>query len=150
VSDKSKEKARAKRLQDNYKLTIEQYDAILTYQGGVCYGCQQAEPVKGRRLSVDHDHDTGLVRGLLCSRCNPIIGKLENAYKRYGLGKVIGLNVKTLITRISSYLWQPPATKALGMAHFGYTGRTGTKAHRALLRKTKKNSATPPTSVTRK
>ncbi len=138
VNEKSKEKARAKRLQDNYKLTVEQYDIIFAFQGGVCYACQQAEPVKGRRLSVDHNHDTGLVRGLLCSRCNPIIGKLENAYKRYGLGKVIGLTVTTLATRIASYLWQPPATKALGMEHFGYTGRTGTKTHRARLRKEKK------------
>ena len=140
MREQSKERARAKRLLDNYKLTIEQYDAILAFQGGVCYACHQPEPVKGRRLSVDHDHDTGLVRGLLCSRCNPIIGKLENAYKRYGLGKVVGLDVKTLITRIAGYLWQPPATKALGMEHFGYTGRTGTKVHRARLRREAKNT----------
>jgi Recombination endonuclease VII len=123
---------------DNYKLTVEQYDRILAFQSGVCYGCGQAEPVTGRRLSVDHDHDTGLVRGLLCSRCNPIIGKLENAYKRYGLGKVEGLNVKILAIRIADYLWQPPATKALGMEHFGYSGRTGTKTHRARLRRERK------------
>ncbi len=138
MTEQAKERARAKRLWDNYKLTIAQFDTILAFQGGVCYGCGQSEPVKGRRLSVDHDHDTGLVRGLLCSRCNPIVGKLENAYKRYGLGKVPGLNVKTLATRIASYLWQPPATKALGMEHFGYSGRTGTKKHRARLRREKK------------
>ena len=123
---------------DNYKLTVEQYDVILAYQGGVCYACHQPEPVKGRRLSVDHDHETGLVRGLLCSRCNPIIGKLENAFKRYGLGKVIGLNVKTLATRIAAYLWKPPATEALGKEHFGYAGRTGTKRHRKVLKRLKK------------
>jgi len=123
---------------DNYKLTIEQYEKILAYQGGVCYGCQQSEPVKGRRLSVDHDHDTGLVRGLLCSRCNPIIGKLENAYKRYGLGKVLNLTVTILAGRIFSYLQEPPATKALRLMHFGYPGRTGTKAHRTRLRRERK------------
>lgn len=135
TKEQSKERAWAKRLWDNYKLTIEQWQAIFTFQGGVCYVCQQPEPVKGRRLSVDHEHDTGLIRGLLCSRCNPIIGKLENAYKRYGLGKVVGLTVKTLATRIASYLWESPASKALGMGHFGYTGRTGTKKHRARLRR---------------
>jgi len=150
VNEQIKECARAKRLWDNYKLTIAQYNAMFAFQGGVCYTCHHPEPVKGRRLSVDHDHNTGLVRGLLCSRCNPIIGKLENAYKRYGLGKVIGLDVKTLVTRIASYLWQPPATKALGMEHFGYTGRTGTKAHRARLRREAKIVPPIQTSFTAK
>jgi hypothetical protein len=138
VKEEQKEKARAKRLWNNYKLTIAQYDTILAWQGGVCYGCHQPEPVKGRRLSVDHDHDTGEVRGLLCSRCNPIIGKLENAYKRYGLGKVVGLTVLILATRIAEYLLVHPASRALGAPHFGYPGRTGTKAHRARLRKERK------------
>jgi len=138
VDEKKKERARAKRLWDNYKLTVEQYEIILAFQGGVCYACHQAEPVKGRRLSVDHCHDTGLIRGLLCSRCNPIVGKLENAYKRYGLGKVTDLNVQILAARIASYLLQSPATAALGAPHYGYPGRTGTKAHRARLRKEKK------------
>jgi len=140
VSEQVKERARAKRLMDNYKLTTEQYDIIFAYQGAVCYACQQPEPVKGRRLSVDHNHDTGEIRGLLCSRCNPILGKIENAFKRYGLGKVIGLHVARLIWRLSTYLGTPPATMALGMRHFGYPGRTGTKKHRALLRKEKKNT----------
>lgn len=138
MKEQTKERARVKRLMDNYKLTVEQYDAILAYQGGVCYACKCSEPVKGRRLSVDHDHTTGLVRGLLCSRCNPLFGKIENAYKRYGLGKVEGLNVAMLLTRLAVYAQYPPATKALGAPHFGYTGRTGTKKHRALLRKEKK------------
>ncbi len=126
---------------DNYKLTVEQYDAIFAYQGGVCYACKCSEPVKGRRLSVDHDHATGLVRGLLCSRCNPTLGKIENAYKRYGLGKVLDLSVAMLLTRLAVYMQYQPATKALGILHFGYPGRTGTKAHRARLRKEKKIKA---------
>lgn len=142
--------ARAKRLMDNYRLTVEQYDAILAHQGGVCYGCHQAEPVKNRRLAVDHDHSTGEVRGLLCSRCNPIIGKLERAYLRYGLGKVVGLDVKTLATRIASYLWQPPAAKALGTPHFGYPGRTNTKAHRIRLRRDRKKLVISQTTYTGK
>lgn len=147
MKEQTRERARAKRLLDNYKLTVAQYDAILAYQGGVCYACHQPEPVKGRRLSVDHCHVTGLVRGLLCSRCNPIIGKLENAYKRYGLGKLESLTVALLASRIATYLFNPPATKALGREHFGYTGRTGTKTHRARLRKERKNSGGTRTSL---
>lgn len=134
----SNEKARAKRLLDNYKLTVEQWDAISAYQNHVCYACHQPEPVKGRRLAVDHDHTTGLVRGLLCSRCNPVLGKLERAFKRYGLSKVEGLTIVLWFTRTARYVGDPPATKALGMNHFGYTGRTGTKKHRAMLKKLKK------------
>jgi hypothetical protein len=145
VKEEQKEKARAKRLWDNYKLTIAQYDAILAYQGGVCYICQCPEPVKGRRLSVDHDHTSGQIRGLCCSRCNPLIGKMENAFKRYGLGKVIGFTVAKMAVRIATYLATPPATLALGAPHFGYPGRTGTKAHRARLRKERKSM--PPVAV---
>jgi hypothetical protein len=134
---------------DNYKLTVEMYDAIFTFQGGVCYICQCPEPVNGRRLSVDHDHETGEIRGLACSRCNPLLGKIENAFKRYGLGKVIGLTVAIVIGRLHQYLLAPPASIALGYKHIGYTGRTGTKAHRTRLRKEHKMSATAQTSNTK-
>jgi hypothetical protein len=147
TSEQTKERARAKRLMDGYKLTIEQYDKIWNFQGGICYACRQPEPVNGRRLSVDHCHTTGLIRGLLCSRCNPIVGKLENAFKRYGLGKVTGLDVQILASRIASYLWEPPATQALGYRWFGYTGRTGTITHRKRLRKERKNNRVDQTSL---
>ena len=143
MTEASKEKARAKRLMDNYKLTIQMYDAIDAHQGHVCYACGQPEPVKGRRLSVDHDHITGEIRGLLCSRCNPILGKLERAFVRYGLGKIAGFSVFKYAFRIASYLVQSPASIALGGKHFGYIGRTGTKKHRARLRKERK-SVIPP------
>lgn len=145
----SKEKAWARRLWDGYKLTVEQWYIINNYQGGMCYACQQPEPVKGRRLSVDHNHTTGEVRGLLCSRCNPILGKLERAFMRYGLGKVLTLSVAKYALRIGRYLEEPPAAKALGMNHFGYTGRTGTKVHRARLRRERKQNASPGPSFTR-
>lgn len=142
MESEKQRKARAKRLWDNYKLTLEQYDIILQYQGGVCYACGEREPVAERRLAVDHDHKSGLVRGLLCSRCNPVLGKIERAFTRYGLGKVLDLNVVKWIIRISHYVESEPATKALGKKHFGYAGRTGTKAHRVRLRKERRK--TPP------
>lgn len=142
MTEQAKERARGKRLWDNYKLTIAQFDTILAHQGGLCYICWCAEPVKGRRLSVDHDHDTGEIRGLACSRCNPLLGKIENAFKRYGLGRVPDLTVAIVVLRLHQYLTAPPARKALGGIHIGYTGRTGTKKHRARLRREKK-SVTP-------
>ncbi len=44
------------------------YDSLLASQDGVCAIC--GNPPKKRRLSVDHNHRTGQVRGLLCFRCN--------------------------------------------------------------------------------
>ena len=51
-----------------YGLTAEQYDDLLKRQGGKCAICRNKP--KSKRLAVDHDHGTGAVRGLLCSRCN--------------------------------------------------------------------------------
>jgi hypothetical protein len=51
-----------------YGITGDDYDALLKRQGGKCAICR-ARP-KSKRLAVDHDHKTGAVRGLLCSRCN--------------------------------------------------------------------------------
>lgn len=57
-----------------YGITMAEYDTMLKGQGGVCAACGGREDVKGRRLCVDHDHDTGRVRGLLCHKCNTAIG----------------------------------------------------------------------------
>lgn len=51
-----------------YDLTVEEYNALLLLQDGKCAICRQ-RPVS-QRLAVDHDHQTGAVRGLCCSRCN--------------------------------------------------------------------------------
>jgi hypothetical protein len=51
-----------------YGITGDDYEALLERQGGKCAICR-ARP-KSKRLAVDHNHKTGAVRGLLCSRCN--------------------------------------------------------------------------------
>lgn len=55
-------------IERTYGLTAEQYDELLQRQQGRCAVCR-ARP-KSKRLAVDHDHRTNVVRGLLCSRCN--------------------------------------------------------------------------------
>jgi hypothetical protein len=49
-------------------ISEDEYAELLERQGGVCAIC--GNPPKTRRLSVDHNHRTGKVRGLLCFRCN--------------------------------------------------------------------------------
>jgi hypothetical protein len=60
-------------LANRYRLTTAQFDALIEAQGNACAICG-AHPPKGRRLHIDHDHETGAVRGLLCSRCNQGVG----------------------------------------------------------------------------
>lgn len=66
-------------LRANYGISIDDYDRMLAGQGGCCAVCGvpggEARP---HRLHVDHDHITGLVRGLLCANCNHALGKLRD------------------------------------------------------------------------
>ena len=61
-----------KQLLRKYKLTPLGYSLRLADQGGVCAVC--GEPPKKGRLHVDHCHETGKVRGLLCQSCNVALG----------------------------------------------------------------------------
>ena len=65
-------------LKKRYNLSLEKYRSILARQGGVCAICGEQERAGWRRLSVDHDHETMKVRGLLCRRCNSSIGLLKD------------------------------------------------------------------------
>lgn len=60
-----------------YGLTGDDFEALVEVQEGVCGICQ-TEPPEGKGLVVDHNHDTGEVRGLLCAVCNSGIGMLKD------------------------------------------------------------------------
>lgn len=62
-------------LRHRYGIDIDAYESLLEQQGGVCAICDS--PPGKRPLDVDHDHDTGVVRGLLCPRCNTALGTAE-------------------------------------------------------------------------
>lgn len=59
-----------------YGITLEDYEAMLERQDGGCAIC--GRPPQGKRLSVDHNHSNGRVRGLLCVRCNSAVGLLDD------------------------------------------------------------------------
>lgn len=65
-----------------YGLTPEQYAELYEAQAGVCAICREPETMtyrgKPKTLSIDHDHETGKVRGLLCAACNFAIGKFRD------------------------------------------------------------------------
>lgn len=70
--DKVKRSALRFHLRRAYGLSIPQVEALRTAQDGKCALCLEAV-----RLCVDHDHKTGRVRGLVCSRCNTGLGHIE-------------------------------------------------------------------------
>lgn len=61
-----------------YGLELGTYDAMLTEQGGKCAICVTAENSSRGDLHVDHCHDSGKVRGLLCHHCNLGIGHFQH------------------------------------------------------------------------
>lgn len=62
-------------------ITIEDYESMLAAQRGGCAICGATTNWRGAsvRLSVDHDHATGAVRGLLCQNCNSGIGQMRDS-----------------------------------------------------------------------
>ena len=71
IINKSQKKIRLKKL----GYSVEFYDKLFEQQGGVCKICGKNG---ARALALDHDHSTGLVRGLLCGRCNLGLGHFRD------------------------------------------------------------------------
>jgi hypothetical protein len=60
-----------------YGIRLKEYEQLLEQQAGLCAIC--GRPPRSRRvLDVDHDHLTGIVRGLLCGNCNRAVGLLDD------------------------------------------------------------------------
>ena len=59
------------KLRHEYDITPEIHQVMYEDQGGKCYFCDVERSSRGKRgLAVDHDKETGFVRGLLCRPCN--------------------------------------------------------------------------------
>jgi hypothetical protein len=75
----NRKEARNKKLIKKFGITSFEYDELLKIQKGVCAICG-SDKAGGRwkRFPVDHDHTTGRVRGLLCTRCNRCLGLFKD------------------------------------------------------------------------
>lgn len=76
IATQCKDCLRDKTLQRTYGITLDEYDAIAQRQGGVCAICGELDETF--RLSVDHEHDSGKIRGLLCGNCNHGLGHFKD------------------------------------------------------------------------
>lgn len=61
-------------LRSKYGITAAEYAKRLDQQHGCCAICKASAESLGQTLAVDHDHETGAVRGLLCAECNRMLG----------------------------------------------------------------------------
>lgn len=99
-------------LQRNFGIDLAEYQRMFVEQNGVCAICDRPETRQRRGtlrwLAVDHNHETGAVRGLLCSDCNVMLGYAQDSesrmaraieYLRRHADPVEGTNVIKLSTR---------------------------------------------------
>ncbi len=83
-----------------YGLSADEYRAIVKHQGGRCPLCQRATGAGRKRLSVDHDHDSGIVRGIICATDNRLLGHARDQIEFF--------------ERCIEYLKNPPAVDVIG------------------------------------
>jgi hypothetical protein len=74
-SQDHKESIRNYHLGYKYGITLEEYNDIFTNQSGNCAICGRNQSTLKKILMVDHDHKTGIVRGLICHHCNFVLGQ---------------------------------------------------------------------------
>ena len=83
----------ASNLRRRFGISVEQYEELLGGSDGRCGICGRAES-RDRRISLDHDHETGDLRGFLCWRCNVLLGHIGDDPE--------------LLERAAAYLRFPP------------------------------------------
>jgi hypothetical protein len=111
----------ADRLRRIFLLTPEQWIKVYEYQKGCCAIC--GKPLPDHCTLTDHDHKTGLFRGLLCFRCNAALRDYMDI---------------AFLEKALAYVMNPTATAALGGPHIGLLHRVGTKVQRKLAAKLRK------------
>ena len=76
--EKMREVSRRSDLKMSYGLTPEKWQEMFEKQKGCCAICEKHQSQFKAKLCVDHNHETGKVRGLLCPSCNHLLIALEN------------------------------------------------------------------------
>lgn len=64
-------------LRTAFGIGIKDYKEMLDVQNNVCAICKEPQNMGKKNLAVDHDHSNGEIRGLLCNRCNMVLGLVK-------------------------------------------------------------------------
>src|SRR6266704_804092 len=86
-----------------FNVTQDEVDALWVAQGGKCAVCQRPIKLDSPATCLDHDHDIGVLRGLLCFLCNRALGLLQDDVER--------------VKAARAYLTAPPAYRVLGQRY---------------------------------
>lgn len=88
--DEEKRYWRNSHLQKHYGITVEDQDRLVAEQDGRCAICRRV--LAKDHICIDHDHESGVVRGALCHSCNLSIGRMDEDVDR--------------LTAAADYLWE--------------------------------------------
>ena len=75
---KNPERTKNNDLKRNYGITLKEHQQMFDDQNGRCAICKQEGDGRWKKLCVDHDHETGKVRQLLCRNCNMVLGQIRD------------------------------------------------------------------------
>ena len=78
LKEKGNTSRRDRHLVSKYSITQEDYNSLFVAQEGRCAICGKHQSEVSRTLAVDHDHETGEIRGLLCHSCNVVLGLMAD------------------------------------------------------------------------
>ncbi len=84
---KTEEYRRNQWLKDIYNITLHDWNNMFSDQNGCCAICSTHQTEMKKILCVDHNHDTGCIRGLLCHNCNSGLGSFKDSI--FNIEKVI-------------------------------------------------------------
>lgn len=133
-TNSAKEKAKNARLKREFHISLDEYKKVLGHQQGVCAICKNAPTEIS--LAVDHCHSTGLLRGLLCYKCNKLLGLFNGLFRDKNDPQK---DFTYVLQNMVAYILNPPVTSALGIPRYTAPGRIGTKLRAKLLKEMKSN-----------
>lgn len=89
-------------LRSKYGIGAEDYAERLAAQNGACAICCVSAEALGETLAVDHDHSTGSIRGLLCAKCNRMLGCAKDRPEVLRAGAEYLINAESAVVFIES------------------------------------------------
>ncbi len=115
-----KERTKDAYLRRTFGISLADYNKVLRHQNGRCAICKRPVTDFKNALAVDHNHNSGSLRGLLCWGCNKAISMFQDNAEK--------------LAAAATYILSPPFIEALGKEILSAPGRVGTKKRAKLLK----------------